>query len=119
MDDIYKDIRRRMTSHIRNSCIEAERLQTKRRIDNPGKLLLEEGPWFDWTHEWVKAGWATTKGANKMMKNITELEGMIDGENKQPTNACNLCDIQRSHTTITPNTLILYTDGSHDSGKRL
>ena len=42
---------------------------------------------------------------------------MIDGENKQPTNACNLCEIQRSHTTITPDTLILYTDGSHDSGK--
>ena len=52
-----------------------------------------------------------------MMKNITELEGMIDGENKQPTNSCNLCETQRSHTTITPRTLILYTDGSHDSGK--
>ena len=117
LDDIYKDIRRRMTSHIRNACIEAERLQIKRRIDNPGKPLGEEGPWFDWTHEWVKTGWATHKGSNKMMKNITELEGMIDGENKQPTNACNLCEIQRSHTTITPSTLILYTDGSHDSGK--
>jgi hypothetical protein len=117
LDDIYKDIRRRMTSHIRNSCIEAERLQIKRRIDNPGKSLEDEGPWFDWTHEWVKTGWATTKGANKMMKNTTELEGIINGENKQPTNACNLCDIQRSHTTTTPNTLILYTDGSHDSGK--
>ena len=39
------------------------------------------------------------------------------GENKQPTNSCHLCDIQRSHITTTPNTLILYTDGSHDSGK--
>ena len=117
LEDIYKDIRRRMTSHIRNSSIEAERLQIKRRIDNPGKLLEEEGPWFDWTQDWVKTGWATTKGMNKMMKNITELEGMIDGENKQPTNSCNLCETQRSHTTITPSTLILYTDGSHDSGK--
>ena len=87
------------------------------RIDNPGKLLEEEGPWFDWTQDWVKTGWATTKGMNKMMKNITELEGIIDGENKQPTNSCSLCEIQRSHTTITPSTLILYTDGSHDSGK--
>ena len=117
LEDIYKDIRRRMTSHIRNSCIEAERLQIKRRIDNPGKLLEEEGPWFDWIQDWVKTGWATTKGINKMMKNITELEGILDGENKQPTNSCDLCETQRSHTTITPTTLILYTDGSHDSGK--
>ena len=87
-----------MTSRIRNSSIEAERLQIKRRIDNPGKLLEEEGPWFDWIQDWVKTGWATTKEINKMMKNITELEGILDGENKQPTNSCNLCETQRSHT---------------------
>ena len=63
--------------------MEAERLQRKRKIDNPGKLLEEEGPWFDWIQDWVKTGWATTKGINKMMKNITELEGILDGENKQ------------------------------------
>ena len=46
LDDIYKDIRRRMTSYIRNACIEAERLQIKRRIDNPGKPLDVRRRWI-------------------------------------------------------------------------
>ena len=48
LQDIYRDIRYRMTQHIKHTHLEAKRLQTKRIIDNPGKHLEEDGPWFDW-----------------------------------------------------------------------
>ena len=63
---LYADIHRRMTTHIWYSQQEAKRLQVKRRIDNPGKLLDKEGPWFDWEKAWVKSGWVTRSGVNLM-----------------------------------------------------
>ena len=71
----YRSIRRRMTDHIRNSSREARLLQTKRRIDNPGKLLDKEGPWFDWVEAWVKTGWATMDGGNCMPLRASEIHG--------------------------------------------
>ena len=134
----YWSIRRRMTDHIRNSSREARLLQTKRRIDNPGKLLDKEGPWFDWVEAWVKTGWATMDGGNRMPLRASEIRGQQTGHTCTPwawsvpaglqffwwrTHASPqpyqlLVRAQRSPVRlVTPSSIVIYPDGSHDSRK--
>ena len=117
LDSIYKDIRYRMTTHMRNTKLEANRLQTKRRIDNPSKKLDKEGPWFEWNDQWVKTGWCDKEGWNLMPKEASDIEGTQYTHSMIPDNEELLCCKDYPDECLTQDTLIIYTDGSHDSGK--
>ena len=137
---LYADIHRRMTTHIWYSQQEAKRLQVKRRIDNPGKLLDKEGPWFDWEKAWVKSGWATRSGVNLMPSRASDVLGSSTtrtctpwawrvhaglqlywwyrgGTMRDDPNPRRMMMITRNVSLITEDSLVLYMDGSHDSRK--
>ena len=86
LDSIYKDIRYRMSTHMRNTRLEADRLQTKRRIDNPSKKLDKERPWFEWKDQWVKIGWCSKEGWNLMPKEASDIEGTHYTHSMTPDN---------------------------------
>ena len=135
---IYREIRRRMSSHIRHTHQEASRLQVKRQIDNPGKSLHKDGPLFDWRKAWVATGWATRDGGNLMPARASDVRGSGVTHTCTPWawhvptalflfwyrerqaragDAAAALPLVRSMRLVTADSLILYPDGSHDSSR--
>ena len=135
--EVYQDIHRRMAVHIRFSQQEAARLQVKRQIDNPGKRLEEDGPLVDWEKTWVATGWATAAGTSLMPPRASAVGSSGVVRTATPWAwivppalqvfwwrvhfefACpsRVMHVTRQVQLITADSLIIYSDGSHDTSQ--